>query len=494
MRCIDDVTAFEGLRADRKHQWETEHVFDVVRGGLEFGSTQQGCNMLEFVLACDVQEAARSGKSELAGILANLGTAESIEIVRIKNRFFEPTSGGWADTMVNFFFTEDPNEHICEIQLVHTQMMTVRKEQGAHGAYTQTRTAHELLEAIGEETVADGALASGDGPLGANHRASSADSNLNADKRSVGMHGSEGVSSGGDGDSLSGAAASSSSVRRESSGSSAVARQESFSHDIHARDEIATLKAKFALLEETVSVSSGSSYGSFSAGRANRASSYAGGTPAPPILAAMSTDYDDASGSFGPSSFSRAESAPPLSGEEYFSSRRSVSMDSLHLAASDVHWRDLMPTSRMAPPTMRTQSVDSNGSAPPPSIGHSDRVGSDTNPFKSFMASDAVAAGTATATATAAGTATATVTATATATATVADTLPPPTVDAVSRGEFEQLGTLVSSLCGTVAMQQRQIESLVRLVHHLRGDAEEPTLNQGAKLSATPMPEKDDAL
>jgi hypothetical protein len=55
--------------------------------------------------------------------------------VRIKDRFRFPTDGGWADTLINFYFADDPSLHVCEIQLVHQQMMTVRKEQGAHTAY-----------------------------------------------------------------------------------------------------------------------------------------------------------------------------------------------------------------------------------------------------------------------------------------------------------------------------------------------------------------------
>ena len=73
-----------------------------------------------------------------------------MRVVRIKDRFTNPTDAGWADTLVNLVFEDDGNGHVCEVQLVHNRMWTVRKEQGAHHGYAQARTAAELLEAIGE--------------------------------------------------------------------------------------------------------------------------------------------------------------------------------------------------------------------------------------------------------------------------------------------------------------------------------------------------------
>jgi hypothetical protein len=79
------------------------------------------------------------------------GIEEKLDIVRIKNRFKEPTSGGWSDTLINFRFSG--TAHICEIQFVHSQMMLVRKQMGAHFQYEQFRSASELLEATGHEDI-----------------------------------------------------------------------------------------------------------------------------------------------------------------------------------------------------------------------------------------------------------------------------------------------------------------------------------------------------
>ena len=40
-----------------------------------------------------------------------------IRIIRIKCRFSLPTSGGWADLLVNFRFLDDPSKHVCELQV-----------------------------------------------------------------------------------------------------------------------------------------------------------------------------------------------------------------------------------------------------------------------------------------------------------------------------------------------------------------------------------------
>merc|ERR1712037_820946 len=39
--------------------------------------------------------------------------------------------------------------HVCELQLCHKDMMTVRKQMGAHHEYAEFRSALELLEVTG---------------------------------------------------------------------------------------------------------------------------------------------------------------------------------------------------------------------------------------------------------------------------------------------------------------------------------------------------------
>jgi len=138
-----------GLRSDGEKQWEVDEVCDIVRGALEYSSIDELTSVLEMILACDPDQRHTLDAENTRKLL--LGDPDLyIHIVRVKDRFWRPTSGGWSDTMINFTFSSDPCQHIMEIQLCHRRMMTVRKEQGAHKGYNQFRSALELLECIGE--------------------------------------------------------------------------------------------------------------------------------------------------------------------------------------------------------------------------------------------------------------------------------------------------------------------------------------------------------
>ena len=51
--------------------------------------------------------------------------------------------------MLNFHFADDPNRHVCEVQVTHTKMMLAREGLGGHDAYDNVRFAMELLEVLG---------------------------------------------------------------------------------------------------------------------------------------------------------------------------------------------------------------------------------------------------------------------------------------------------------------------------------------------------------
>jgi hypothetical protein len=63
--------------------------------------------------------------------------------------FVKIAKGGWADIMINFYFEEDDvNQHVCEVQLVHSQLYMIRKNMGAHATCAIFRAALELLEML----------------------------------------------------------------------------------------------------------------------------------------------------------------------------------------------------------------------------------------------------------------------------------------------------------------------------------------------------------
>jgi len=78
---------------------------------------------------------------------------------RSKNRYATPSDGGWMDCMVNLavWIEERKVWFVCEVQIVHLQLLTVRAELGAHHVYGEYRGAQEMLESEG-----CGELSSGD--------------------------------------------------------------------------------------------------------------------------------------------------------------------------------------------------------------------------------------------------------------------------------------------------------------------------------------------
>jgi len=124
-----------------------DNVLDAVRGTLVYSEMRNMLTAFCFIVSASVNAELRklcgSWDAETAGI------EDRIDILRVKNRFAKPTGGGWADLLVSFTFCSDPNKHICELQLCHKALMTVRKNMGAQDEYARFRSAVELLEVTG---------------------------------------------------------------------------------------------------------------------------------------------------------------------------------------------------------------------------------------------------------------------------------------------------------------------------------------------------------
>lgn len=83
--------------------------------------------------------------------LVKLDERKVITLVRCKNRWTNPTAGGWRDAMFNFYVAGDKAKHVCEVQLVHAQLLTARKDLSGHEIYRSQRNAAEILELLGLE-------------------------------------------------------------------------------------------------------------------------------------------------------------------------------------------------------------------------------------------------------------------------------------------------------------------------------------------------------
>jgi len=103
-----------------------ETLLDLSRGGVVCQSMVGVASALEFMM-----DEARAG---------------TITLLRLKMRFGVPSDGGWRDCLVNFTFVDDPAAHVCELQIMHAKLMTIRSHMGAHKDYAVFRGAVELLE------------------------------------------------------------------------------------------------------------------------------------------------------------------------------------------------------------------------------------------------------------------------------------------------------------------------------------------------------------
>lgn len=143
-------------------QWNAANCKDIVRGAANMGNMVSGIQLLNVLVSADDSEHMTKFMREAinaetqAPTFTNYGSREDrIRIVWIKNRWATPTSAGWADALINFYFVEDPTRTICELQLIHKSMWRIRSNLGAHDGYDKLRVVQELLRATGNKKALD---------------------------------------------------------------------------------------------------------------------------------------------------------------------------------------------------------------------------------------------------------------------------------------------------------------------------------------------------
>ena len=126
-RCVEKLCldpAQRGVLERATHDAEelnAEGILDMVRGMFT-------CNSMAHAHAVLRELVARFGAPDGAGA----------RLVRSKNRFEEPSGGGWMDCLVNVEVDlpdgggGPPGRYVCEVQIVHRQLLVVRTELGAH--------------------------------------------------------------------------------------------------------------------------------------------------------------------------------------------------------------------------------------------------------------------------------------------------------------------------------------------------------------------------
>ena len=97
-------------------------VIDIVRGTITMDDFGNGNQFLDFLLGCDP---SAGSVFEATGYAEQHGT---ITIVLVKNKWIKPAAGGWCCGQIYFYFVDDPNRHICELQIVAARMQRQRKK------------------------------------------------------------------------------------------------------------------------------------------------------------------------------------------------------------------------------------------------------------------------------------------------------------------------------------------------------------------------------
>ena len=87
--------------------------------------------------------------------MASTPSLTAVGTVWCKNKWGEgnAANGGWQCGHVYFYFADDLTKHVCELQMVHTQMQTIRKEipAPAYKQYGSSRAIGQLISVAESE-------------------------------------------------------------------------------------------------------------------------------------------------------------------------------------------------------------------------------------------------------------------------------------------------------------------------------------------------------
>ena len=122
----------------------------ALRPGEGRGRTERVCDVVRAMLVAKDMRTVGA----IAEALRALQAEGLVEVLRIKDRFAQPSGGGWRDLMVNLVVLGDEGgvvRHVCEVQVAHEMMLTARKGLPGHEVYAVQRNAAEFIESCGLE-------------------------------------------------------------------------------------------------------------------------------------------------------------------------------------------------------------------------------------------------------------------------------------------------------------------------------------------------------
>ena len=129
----------------------------ALRPGEGRGRTERVCDVVRAMLVAKDMRTVGA----IAEALRALQAEGLVEVLRIKDRFAQPSGGGWRDLMVNLVVLGDEGavRHVCEVQVAHEMMLTARKGLPGHEVYAVQRNAAEFIESCGLEAELRRAMA-----------------------------------------------------------------------------------------------------------------------------------------------------------------------------------------------------------------------------------------------------------------------------------------------------------------------------------------------
>ena len=141
----------DGLGREQTGLKATKRVVEkaALRPGEGRGRTDRVCDVVRAMLVAKDMRTIGA----IAEALRALQAAGLIEVRRIKDRFTQPSGGGWRDLMVNLVVLDGDGavQHVCEVQVAHEMMLTARKGLPGHEVYAVQRNAVEFIESCGLE-------------------------------------------------------------------------------------------------------------------------------------------------------------------------------------------------------------------------------------------------------------------------------------------------------------------------------------------------------
>lgn len=125
---------------------QTKAPYRIIEKSLTKGPNQEypDCSKVLDVFGCLIDCADYNSMAAVVAAFSARHTAGELQLSRIKDRWSEPSAGGWRDLMLNVVI----NDVVFEVQVVLHAMLVARTALDAHKAYNQFRSFGEIFDLL----------------------------------------------------------------------------------------------------------------------------------------------------------------------------------------------------------------------------------------------------------------------------------------------------------------------------------------------------------